>query len=64
MCPYYEFVCEECEDKTPLTYKMPMSESHIKDVECWVCGGKAVKVPSFTIFELKGSGWFASGYTK
>ena len=64
MCPYYEFVCEDCEDKTPMTYHMKMDESDIKEVECWVCGGKAKKIPSITTFNLKGGGWYAGGYTK
>lgn len=62
--PTYCFVCTECEDKIPMDYKMKMEEWNVQEVECWVCGGVAKKVPARTSFELKGGGWFGSGYTK
>ena len=63
--PQYEFVCTECEDKTPMTYLMKMNESNVKEVECWVCGAVAKKVVSGgSSFELKGGGWYAGGYSK
>ena len=39
-----EFVCEECEDKTPMAYQMETGEEDVTEVECWVCGGIAKKV--------------------
>lgn len=62
--PIYEFVCTVCEDKTPMAYKMKISEWDVQEVICRICGAKATKTPSVTTFELKGSGWFSSGYTK
>lgn len=62
--PIYEFVCEECEDKTPMQYLMKMSECDLKEVPCWVCQSTAHKVVSQSSFELKGGGWFGSGYSK
>jgi len=62
--PLYEFVCTECVDKAPMTYKMKISEWDIREVDCWVCGGLAYKVPSRTSFECKGGGWYAAGYSK
>lgn len=47
-----------------MVYLMKMSESDVQEVECWVCGGIARKVPSVSGFELKGGGWYAAGYTK
>lgn len=62
--PIYEFVCEDCEDKTPMQYLMSMRESDVKIVQCWVCQADAHKVVSGSTFELKGGGWYASGYSK
>ena len=62
--PIYEFVCEKCEDKTPMQYLMKMSESDVEIVSCWVCQSDAHKVVSRSSFECKGGGWFSSGYSK
>lgn len=62
--PQYSFVCSECEDRTPMVYLMKISESDVQEVECWVCGGIARKIPSVSGFELKGGGWYAAGYSK
>ena len=62
--PIYEFMCLTCNDGVPMAYKMSMDESNVEEVECWVCGGVAKKVPSKTSFKLKGGGWYDSGYTK
>lgn len=43
---------------------MKMSESYIDKIECIDCGCDSVKIPSSSGFELKGGGWYASGYTK
>lgn len=60
MCPYYEFLCPVC---GLFEKKMKMKYSDLKALEC-NCGETAAKIPSKTTFELKGGGWYASGYTK
>lgn len=59
--PRYEYRCTECDyiEEHP----MKMCESHI-DIECFNCGAKSVRIPSCGSFELKGGGWYASGYSK
>lgn len=43
----YSFVCEDCEDKTPMIYLMKVSECEVREVECWVCGGVAHKIDKY-----------------
>lgn len=58
--PYYEFNCPVC---GVFAKRMKMCESEIKERKC-DCGETATKVPSLSIFELKGGGWYDSGYSK
>lgn len=58
--PIYEYSCEDC---------LQIFEEWQKDFQdrertCPVCGGTAHRLISNTSFVLKGSGWYASGYSK
>ena len=58
--PIYEYVCEKCGHHLEVMQKMsdkPLSR-------CPNCKGKLEKVISQTSFQLKGSGWYISDYTK
>ena len=59
--PIYEFRCNCCGKK--LTKLMKMSDCDVNELTC-ECGETASKVPSLSGFELKGGGWYGSGYTK
>lgn len=43
---------------------MKISESYANNIECTDCGCESIKIPSTSSFELKGGGWYQSGYTK
>lgn len=60
--PIYEFRCKACGYIEE--HRMSMSESYIDKIECWNCGCDSTKIPSVSSFELKGGGWFGSGYSK
>lgn len=60
--PYYEFLCCVCKKK--VEKRMGMEDGYnTKEIVC-ECGATAIKIPSTTSFELKGGGWFGSGYSK
>lgn len=39
-----EFVCDVCEDKTPMMYQVEDDEKDVDELECWVCGGTAKNI--------------------
>jgi len=60
--PIYEFKCKVC--GCVKENLIPMSHSYINKMKCSDCGGDAIKIPSVSSFELKGGGWYDSGYSK
>lgn len=58
--PLYEFQCESCEYQFELRQKF--SDDPV--TECPKCGGPVKKLISQSAFALKGSGWYAEGYSK
>lgn len=58
--PRYEYNCPEC---GVIEKKMPMKDWDLQEITC-DCGKEAKKFPSRSMFELKGGGWYDSGYTK
>jgi putative FmdB family regulatory protein len=57
--PVYEYECTSCGEHTEAMQKFsdpPLSE-------CPECGGELRKLISSTSFVLKGSGWYADGYS-
>ena len=55
--PVYEFECE-CGNITEGLVKLGT-----KEIDCPECHKKAKKIMSLCAFELKGSGWYADGYS-
>jgi len=55
--PVYEFECE-CGHVTEGLVKLGT-----KEIPCPECNHKAKKIMSLCTFELKGSGWYADGYS-
>jgi putative FmdB family regulatory protein len=55
--PVYEFECK-CGELVEEFAKMGT-----QSVTCPKCGGRAQKIMSRCSFELKGSGWYADGYS-
>ncbi|MDD2317086.1 MAG: zinc ribbon domain-containing protein [Desulfobacterales bacterium] len=55
--PVYEF---ECPDGTITEKWVKMGT---QEIECPECRQKAKKIMSACSFELKGSGWYADGYS-
>ena len=58
--PIYEYQCNKCGNVFEVLQKF--SDPPIKKHE--KCGGKVEKLISKSGFQLKGGGWFASGYAK
>lgn len=58
MMPIYEYQCNKCGNVFEVLQKF--SDPPIKKHE--KCGGKVEKLISKSGFQLKGGGWFASGY--
>lgn len=59
--PIYEYVCSACQHEFELIQNM--GEAAIK--KCPHCGkNRAQKKVSRSGFQLKGSGWYADGYSK
>ena len=58
--PIYEYQCNKCGNVFEVLQKFsdPPVKKHEK------CGGKVEKLISKSGFQLKGGGWFASGYAK
>jgi len=58
--PIYEYRCLEC----GLTVEV-LQKLHDKPLKrCEACSGKLEKIVSRTAFQLKGGGWYSSGYNK
>lgn len=58
--PIYEYVCEKCGSHIEVMRKI--SDAPLK--KCTKCRGKLEKIFSRTSFQLKGSGWYATDYSK
>ena len=59
--PIYEYNCQECGHRFSKLESI-MSEERVKT--CPECGGEAKRIVSLTSFQLKGGGWFSTGYSK
>jgi len=58
--PIYEYVCEHCGNHLEVMQKM----NDKPKTRCPECRGKLEKIFSQTSFQLKGSGWYVTDYTK
>lgn len=58
--PIYEYICEKCGSHIEAMQKV--SDAPLK--RCQKCRGKLEKVVSRTSFQLKGSGWYLSDYSR
>ncbi len=58
--PIYEYICEKCGAHIEVIQKV--SDPPLK--RCTKCRGKLEKTVSRTSFQLKGSGWYASDYSR
>ena len=58
--PMYEYDCEKCGSHTEVIQKV--SDAPLK--RCQKCRGKLEKMVSRTSFQLKGSGWYLSDYSR
>ncbi len=58
--PIYEYRCTKCEDLIEVLQKI--NDRPLR--KCKKCSGRLEKQVSRTAFQLKGGGWFSSGYTK
>ncbi|HWP43117.1 MAG TPA: FmdB family zinc ribbon protein [Blastocatellia bacterium] len=58
--PIYEYVCEKCGSLIEVMQKV--SDAPLK--RCQKCRGKLEKILSRTSFQLKGSGWYLSDYSR
>jgi putative FmdB family regulatory protein len=57
--PIYEYKCEDCAKQLEIIQKI----SDAPPEKCSDCGGKLFKLISNSSFVLKGSGWYADGYS-
>jgi len=58
--PIYEYICEKCGSHTEAIQKV--NDPPLK--RCKKCRGKLEKIMSRTSFQLKGSGWYLSDYSR
>ena len=58
--PIYEYVCEKCGSRIEVIQKVDDAAPK----RCQKCRGKLKKGVSRTSFQLKGSGWYASDYSR
>jgi putative FmdB family regulatory protein len=58
--PIYEYICEKCGSHTEVIQKI--SDAPLK--RCSKCRGKLEKTVSRTSFQLKGSGWYVTDYSR
>ena len=58
--PMYRYVCEKCGSQMEVMQKI--SDAPLK--RCKKCRGKLEKAVSRTSFTLKGSGWYATDYSR
>ena len=57
--PIYEYRCRDCQDEFEVIQR---SADRVLRT-CKKCGGRLEKLLSKTSFVLKGSGWYADGYS-
>lgn len=57
--PVYEYECQKCGDVLEVSQRI--LDDPLKD--CPRCDGLLKKIISATAFHLKGSGWYADGYS-
>ena len=57
--PIYEYRCQGCDDQFEVMQKV--GDRRLRT--CKKCSGKLEKLISRTSFQLKGGGWFDSGYS-
>lgn len=58
--PIYEYVCEKCGSQIEVMQKL--SDAPLK--RCAKCRGKLEKIISRASFQLKGSGWYVTDYSR
>ncbi|MBN2242130.1 MAG: zinc ribbon domain-containing protein [Acidobacteria bacterium] len=58
--PIYEYQCSKCGEIFEAFQKF--SDEPLK--ECRFCGGKVEKLISHSSFQLKGSGWYLTDYSR
>lgn len=58
--PIYEYACEKCGSRIEVIQKV----GDPPPKRCRKCRGKLEKVISRTSFQLKGSGWYATDYSR
>lgn len=58
--PIYEYLCEKCGTHIEVIQKI--SDAPLK--RCAKCRGKLEKTISRTSFQLKGSGWYVTDYSR
>ena len=58
--PIYEYLCEKCGSQIEVIQKI--NDAPLK--RCAKCKGKLGKTVSRTSFQLKGSGWYATDYSR
>jgi putative FmdB family regulatory protein len=58
--PIYEYICEKCGAHLEVMQKI--TDEPLK--RCRNCRGKLEKIPSRTSFQLKGSGWYLTDYSR
>lgn len=58
--PIYEYICEKCGTHIEVIQKI--SDAPLK--RCSKCRGKLEKTVSRTSFQLKGSGWYVTDYSR
>jgi len=58
--PIYEYICEKCGAHVEVIQKI--SDAPLK--RCTKCRGKLEKTVSRTSFQLKGSGWYVTDYSR
>lgn len=58
--PIYEYRCTSCQDEFEVIQKM--NDRPLR--RCKKCSGSLEKQISRAAFQLKGDGWFSSGYSK
>jgi len=58
--PIYEYKCDECSKTVEVWQKI--SDKPL--LKCEACNGKLKKIISQSSFQLKGTGWYATDYSK
>jgi putative FmdB family regulatory protein len=58
--PIYEYICGKCGSHTEVLQKI--TDEPLK--RCSECRGKLEKIVSRTSFQLKGSGWYQTDYSR